>query len=216
MYKKTKDIYEFMIKNLSKLGFKIESDFSGISDSCYIKLKNFEQITGKSSKWNDDNFIIRLSNHDLPPSYEGKYGYYDMDIKTENKKRYGTEGLAEDYDTAIKYIYDLVNKPYPIHIQNLDRKDKEEKEKFKKDKEVSINNLQDALENTFNQTVNQMAYNIILEYLKDYDKKAYREYKNLMEDLTSKGYLSGNSKQRKKGRDKLKYFLKTYAYENLI
>ena len=61
---------------------------------------------------------VPFSNHDLPPSYDGKYGYYDFDLKSKDDTRNGLLGDALFYGDFIEYVADLVteaNKNTQVH-----------------------------------------------------------------------------------------------------
>lgn len=56
------------------MGFKTKTDYSGLSESQYITITNYFEMTGKESNYNGEELKIRISNHDLPPSYDGLHG----------------------------------------------------------------------------------------------------------------------------------------------
>ena len=105
---KTSKIADYLETKLNKMGFKTDRDYSGLSDSEYITITNYKDITNKESFYNGEEYKIRISGHNLPPSYEGKHGYYDEDIMSENNFRGGNNGNATYYDNFLKKISSLV------------------------------------------------------------------------------------------------------------
>lgn len=122
--KTTETIADYMTEKLKTIGYEIEEDFSGLSDSRYITITNYSELTGRESKYNEDSLKIRISGHDLPPSYDGLHGYHDIDINSSEKKRGGNDGGATYYDVVLNNLYQLL-KP-------------EIKEKLKKQKKEII------------------------------------------------------------------------------
>lgn len=112
--KNTYDIAEYLTQILEELGFNITRDSSRLSSSTYLTITNYRATVGKGN----DDLLIRISNHDLPPSYDGKYGYYDFDLKSKYDTRNGLQGDAIPYGEFAEYIVDLVaevNKNTEVH-----------------------------------------------------------------------------------------------------
>lgn len=112
--KDTYDITEYLIKILEQLDFDVMQDSSRLSSSTYIIITNWRATIGKGN----DDLLIRISDHDLPPSYDGKYGYYDFDLKSKYDVRNGLQGDAIPYSEFIEYVVDLVtevNKNIQVH-----------------------------------------------------------------------------------------------------
>lgn len=55
-------------------------------------------MTGKESNYNGEELKIRISNYDLPPSYDWLHGYHDIDIMSEGKTRPGNDRNATYYE----------------------------------------------------------------------------------------------------------------------
>lgn len=104
--KKTKDIASYMKDKLSSYGFSLKEDYSGLSSSQYLTVTNYKEMTGQESQYNGGELKIRISDHDLPPSYDGLNGYHDIDVMSEAVERPGNDGKATSYENVIK---DLVN-----------------------------------------------------------------------------------------------------------
>lgn len=102
--KKTDEIADYLESRLKKMGYDIERDYSGLSGSRYITITNYNDITGKESRYNDNELKIRISDHDLPPSYDGLHGFHDFDVMSGNNSRPGNDGLATKYDEVIKKL----------------------------------------------------------------------------------------------------------------
>ena len=112
--KDTYDITEYLTKILEELGFNIMHDSSRLSSSTYLTITNWRATVGRGN----DDLLIRISDHDLPPSYDGKYGYYDFDLKSKYDTRNGLQGDAIPYSEFIEYVVDLiteVNKNTQVH-----------------------------------------------------------------------------------------------------
>ena len=115
--KDTYDIAEYITQILEELGFNIMQDSSKLSSSTYLTITNYRATVGKGN----DELLIRISDHDLPPSYDGKYGYYDFDLKSRYDTRNGLQGNAISYSEFVEYIVDLVteiNKNTEVHEIN--------------------------------------------------------------------------------------------------
>lgn len=94
--KKTNEIAEYINKNLLKAGYETETNMSAKSKSCYITILNYND---------DETAKIRISDHDLPPTYDnGRISAHDFDIRSENVKRAGNAGTAEDYAAFLTFI----------------------------------------------------------------------------------------------------------------
>lgn len=100
--KTVNQIADYIAARLTAYGFALDRDGSTLSDSQYIIINNYTELTGKESPYNVDKFVIRISNHDLPASYEGLHGFYDADLKAESDRRAGTAGIALSYDVFIE------------------------------------------------------------------------------------------------------------------
>ena len=112
--KDTYDITEYLTKILEELGFDVTQDSSRVSSSTYLTITNWRATVDKGN----DDLLIRISDHDLPPSYDGKYGYYDFDLKSKYDTRNGLFGDALFYGDFIEYVADLVtevNKNTQVH-----------------------------------------------------------------------------------------------------
>lgn len=112
--KDTYDIMKHLIEILEQLGFSIDKDSSRLSYSTYITISNWKATVGRGN----DDLLIRISDHDLPPSYDGKYGYYDFDLKSKYDDRNGLQGDALFYGDFVEYVVDLiteVNKNTQVH-----------------------------------------------------------------------------------------------------
>lgn len=107
---KTNDITNYLESKLKSLGFNVKRDASIISNSEYLTITNYKDMTGKESSYNESELKIRISNHDLPPSYDGLNGYHDYDIISENANRGGNDGNAIDY---ISLLQELNNEILP-------------------------------------------------------------------------------------------------------
>ena len=112
--KDTYDITEHLIKILEELGFDVTQDSSRLSSSTYLTITNWRATVDRGN----DDLLIRISDHNLPPSYDGKYGYYDFDLKSKYDTRNGLLGDALFYGDFIEYVVDLVtevNKNTQVH-----------------------------------------------------------------------------------------------------
>lgn len=112
--KDTYYITEYLTKILEELGFNIMHDSSRLSSSTYLTITNWRATVGRRN----DDLLIRISDHDLPPSYDGKYGYYDFDLKSKYNTRNGLQGDAIPYGEFVEYIINLVaevNKNTEVH-----------------------------------------------------------------------------------------------------
>ena len=111
------DITDYLKNILAELGFSVIEDFSKLSNSEYITITNWRQTVGKGN----DDLLIRISDHDLPPSYDGKYGYYDFDLKSKYDSRKGLQGNAIPYLDFIEYIVDLIKENNNIEVQDIEK-----------------------------------------------------------------------------------------------
>ena len=105
---KTDKITDYLEEKLKSFGFNILRDYSGLSSSQYLTITNYKDITGNESQFNGDELKIRISNHDLPPSYDGLNGYHDYDIMSDNKFRGGNDGNATYYENLISNLYNEI------------------------------------------------------------------------------------------------------------
>ena len=106
------------IKNiLEELGFSVLDDSSRISNSQYITITNWRQTVGKGN----DDLLIRISDHDLPSSYDGKYGYYDFDLKSKYDSRNGLQGNAIPYSDFIEYVVDLIKESNNVEVHDIEK-----------------------------------------------------------------------------------------------
>ena len=94
--KDTYDITEYLIKILEELGFNVTQDSSRLSSSTYLTITNWRATVDRGN----DDLLIRISDHDLPPSYDGKYGYYDFDLKS----KYDTRNALLGFIIQIKNL----------------------------------------------------------------------------------------------------------------
>ena len=85
-------------------------------------------LSGKESDYNGEELKIRISNHDLPPSYDGLHGYHDIDIMSEGKERGGNTGNATYYENVINKLNEQILKTKKEEI----KKTKENKSKENK------------------------------------------------------------------------------------
>lgn len=109
---------------LEKMGYEVEESQSGLSDSGYI-----------TAKIKDKEYKIRVSDHDLPPSYDKTHGQYDFDIKGGGKDRPGTQGTAEEYQYLIARMAKIAGKDIPEQEKRIIEDDKKEFEKKRKSEE---------------------------------------------------------------------------------
>ena len=112
--KDTYDIAEYLTQILEELGFNVTRDSSRLSSSTYLTITNWRATAGRGN----DDLLIRISDHDLPSSYDGKYGYYDFDLKSKYDARNGLQGDALFYGDFVEYVVDLVtevNKNTQVH-----------------------------------------------------------------------------------------------------
>lgn len=120
-------IADYMEQNFAKYGFNVERNKSKVSDSQYLKINNYGDITGRPQK----EIKIRISGHDLPEHY-----YEDQrpsfDIRAGNSKREGGESEAQGYEEVMKHILSGVS-PDVINAKN-----QEEKENAKMRKEILV------------------------------------------------------------------------------
>ena len=100
--KDTYDITEYLIKILEELGFDVTQDSSRLSSSTYLTITNWRATVDRGN----NDLLIRISDHDLPPSYDGKYGYYNFDLKSKDDTRNGLLGDALFYGDFIEYVAD--------------------------------------------------------------------------------------------------------------
>ena len=100
-----------------ELGFSVLDDYSRISNSQYITITNWRQTVGKGN----DDLLIRISDHDLPPSYDGKYGYYDFDLKSKYDTRNGLQGNAIPYSDFIEYVVDLIKESNNVEVHDIEK-----------------------------------------------------------------------------------------------
>ena len=101
------DITGYVQNFLEDLGFSVIEESSKLSDSKYLTILNWGLTTGEKDK---DSINIRISNHDLPVSYDGKYGYYDFDLKSKYDNRKGLQGDAVTYGDFLAWVADLTDK----------------------------------------------------------------------------------------------------------
>lgn len=94
---KTDKITDYLEKKLQSMGYEVERKYSGLSDSEYLIVKNSGDMFGKES---DDDVEIRISNHDLPPTYDRLYAG-DFDVRSERSNRWGANADAIDYEDLL-------------------------------------------------------------------------------------------------------------------
>jgi hypothetical protein len=120
----TYKIADYLEKTFRSWGLRVEPDFSGLSDSRYLEID--------LSKDDDtiDRIKIRISNHDLPPSYDrGRGGSYDYDVYTDSLRN-GNTGSTWSYAKLIKKFAEKLGKPLPAHIITLDKKEAEKQARY--------------------------------------------------------------------------------------
>ncbi|MCQ2125092.1 MAG: hypothetical protein MJZ25_13005 [Fibrobacter sp.] len=116
-------IADYLEERLNSWGYETRRDASTLSNSQYITITNYSEKTGKESKYNVDELKIRISDHDLPPSYDGLNGYEDYDLRSgkKNTNRPGTGGNATTYDVALQNLWDeLKEKPKSDNVDISD------------------------------------------------------------------------------------------------
>lgn len=104
--KKTEDIADYFEKKLKDFGIEVERKYSGLSNSEYIIIKNEGEKFGKADV---DDVEIRISDHNLPPTYDRQYAA-DFDVKSNGVERNGTNGDANDYDVVLSKIISTIGK----------------------------------------------------------------------------------------------------------
>lgn len=120
---KANAIADYLEERLNSWGYETRRDASTLSNSQYITITNYSEKTGKESKYNVDELKIRISDHDLPPSYDGLNGYEDYDLRSgkKNTNRPGTGGNATTYDVALQNLWDeLKEKPKSDNVDISD------------------------------------------------------------------------------------------------
>lgn len=115
--KNTLDITDYIKNILEELGFSVLDDSSKISNSQYIIITNWRQTVGKGN----DDLLIRISDYDLPPTYDGKYGYYDFDLKSKYDSRNGLQSDAIPYSDFIEYVVDLIKENNNIEVRDIEK-----------------------------------------------------------------------------------------------
>jgi hypothetical protein len=207
--KKTEEITDYLSNKLEKMGFKTKTDYSGLSGSQYITITNYSEMTGKESDYNGEELKIRISNHDLPPSYDGVHGYHDIDIMSEGKERAGNDGKAISYEYFLHEVakkIGLKTPEYDKKLEEIQQRKKEEEERIKQlrenEKTRKSNSLTDSLEKL--KKVDEEKYNKMQELLVMLDE-------HTIEYGIRKNKYTG--KERKKMTTKLKEVLKPYGYE---
>jgi hypothetical protein len=120
------NLYE---KTLKTWGFSVERDRSRLSNSAYIRAwlpsENYEDDENDDD-WKEE--IIRFSDHDLPPSYDGLHGFHTMDVATGKKDRVGNVGNAVGYLYGLYKLSYKYDKPIPKTITSLENRLKKESE----------------------------------------------------------------------------------------
>ena len=96
--KSTDKITDYLEKKLESMGYEVERKHSGLSNSEYLTVKNSGDLFGKADA--NDDVEIRISNHDLPATYDRQYAG-DFDVRSEGSIRNGTNLNAIDYDDLL-------------------------------------------------------------------------------------------------------------------
>ncbi|ULQ59244.1 hypothetical protein K7I13_12185 [Brucepastera parasyntrophica] len=117
--KDTGRITDYLEKTLKSWNFDVRRSFSGMSDSEYIEIC-FEE---------KDNIKIRISGHDLPPSYDNLHGLHNFDICTK-AERMGNAGTAQTYVTFLNALAAHFNRPLPAHVVRVIEENKKESERL--------------------------------------------------------------------------------------
>ena len=192
------NIHKYMTTELNKMGFEVETSGSGLSDSEYITIKNWEEKTGKYGVNNDGTYKIRISNHDLPPSYDRTHGYFDADITDGINQRSGSTGAAESYVSAMARIANAAGKDIPSHIKPvLDKwkKEKEQKDIYEKESQKKKEEHLSFLEDRESKK----------KYILENDKEAAKKLKELQDEADK---WTGD--KRKKKLKNVKDFIDEY------
>lgn len=110
-------IADYLEKTLKSWKISYSRKGSELSDSVYIEICE-----------NEENIKIRISDHDLPPTYGILNGYADIEI-------FGNGNLNREsgssYFSAIAYLSRIFGKKMPAHVKKIhdaDQKIKAEKE----------------------------------------------------------------------------------------
>lgn len=122
--KKTSDISDYMATRLESMGYEVERKHSGLSNSEYITIKNAGELFGKADT---DDVEIRISNHDLPPSYDRQYKG-DFDVRSEDVPRNGTNGDASNYEDILASLAKKKGIDTPEYDAKLKEREQERKE----------------------------------------------------------------------------------------
>lgn len=116
----TIEIADYLVAKLSNCGYSIIRSVSGLSNSEYLTITNFFEMTGQESPYNGKEYRIRISEHDLPPSYDGLHGFHDEDIISgTNKIRVGNDGKTDYYEGLINRLFSKI-----LPAKKKDLKDK--------------------------------------------------------------------------------------------
>jgi hypothetical protein len=172
-----------------KMGFSVEKEGSALSDSQYLTLTHE----------NEEPIKIRISDHDLPPSYSGLHGHDDYDIYSENR-RMGTDGNATDYIAVIKSIAKKVNKNIPEQEKTI--LDKESKEAEDAKKRIEEFRREDEQE----QEQKKADEDKIVSFLKKNNPDIYKTYKK----YKSK-FEKSHGDERRTASKRMKEIIKKYS-----
>jgi len=128
-YRSPGRIQSHVVTELNRMGFVTDTASSGMSDSKYIDVTDTDGRLYKK---------IRISDHDLPPSYDNVHGEYHFDIISNGSDRVGTEANATGYHNVLKYFATLSGQGLSLHDQRLLDVDDEQK---KSAREYTTNRL---------------------------------------------------------------------------
>lgn len=173
--KTTSEIADYLESKLATMGFSVDTSASDLSGSRYITLTNYKEITGKTSKYNDEELKIRISDHDLPPSYDGLHGYHDIDIMSNDKTRPGNDGNADFYDNVLKRLDSIILPSVKQEQENRVKSERKENIKAKSelpDWAKDIQSLDEKLK-----TVASVDARLLLSSLKNEKSPAKRNEK---------------------------------------
>lgn len=196
---KTDEITDYLTDKLESMGYDIETSGSALSGSRYITINNYNEITGKESKYNDNSFKIRISNHDLPPSYDGQHGYHDMDVMSDNKFRGGNDGNATDYTAVLNKLYNEISEQTKINVKNQEI---ERKNRIKENISVlpswfdGEKSIKDKIQTTTNIETKILLRNIINGAYSNGKKPNATKLKEIMIDISKKISSDPDMKKR--------------------
>lgn len=174
---KTNKIADYLDKSLNKMGYKTRRSASGLSDSEYITIDNYQDMTGNESPYNNSEFKIRISDHDLPPSYDGKHGFHDADVMSMGKQRGGNDGNATFYENIIQKLNDEMKKGKVSYNARKKKEEEDDEEARKSIKDAMERQFQDDVRDYFEKAKNNEEMTNLLY-------KIYKKNGNLYEKIT--------------------------------